>query len=209
MLAFSTRTLVLLLSSAVLLGATNTDARRILPKPILDSNHDLEPIAATATAPIYAHTQPPEQRIAHTIVHAHRQAEDTTKPLNDPSSVSSLLSRLSTATAANSAASTGSQAASATGTGTSSSSSIPFLSIGSEPTDFGSSSAATATATATAGGGGNGAAAALSVGSVKAGVVLAGALAAYMALGTCFLYLGLGLGLPRNSGFVQLWEQIT
>ena len=192
MLATSARTLVLL-SSAVLLGATDTDARRILPKPILDSNHDLEPIAATATAPIYAHTQPPEQRVAHTIVHAHRQAEETTKPLNDPSSVSSLLSRLSTATAASSASSTGSQsqAASATGTGpSSSSSSIPFLSIGSEPTDFGSSSAAAATATATAGGGGNGAAAALS-GSVKAGVVLAGALAAYMALGACFLCLGL------------------
>ena len=187
MLATSARTLVLL-SSAVLLGATDTDARRILPKPILDSNHDLEPepigFVATATAPIYAHTQPPEQRIAHTIVHAHRQAEDTTKPLNDPSSVSSLLSRLSTATAASS--STGS----ANATATSSSSSIPFLSIGSEPTDFGSSSAAaaTGTATATAGGGGNGAAAALSVGSVKAGVVLAGALAAYMALGACFLY---------------------
>lgn len=196
MLATSARTLVLL-SSAVLLGATDTDARRILPKPILDSNHDLEPepigFVATATAPIYAHTQPPEQRIAHTIVHAHRQAEETTKPLNDPSSVSSLLSRLSTATAASSASSTGSQsqAASATGTGpSSSSSSIPFLSIGSEPTDFGSSSAAAATATATAGGGGNGAAAALS-GSVKAGVVLAGALAAYMALGACFLCLGL------------------
>ena len=198
MLATSARTLALLLSSAVLLGATSTDARRILPKPILDSNHDLEPepIAATATAPIYAHTQPPEQRIAHTIVHAHRQAEETTKPLNDPSSVSSLLSRLSTATAASSASSTGSQsqAASATGTGTSSSSSsIPFLSIGSEPTDFGSSSAATAAATATAGGGGNGAAAALSVGSVKVGVVLAGALAAYMALGAsiCIQWMGI------------------
>ncbi|KAM5537181.1 hypothetical protein V8D89_009114 [Ganoderma adspersum] len=170
MLSTSSRALVLLFSGAALLGAT--DARRILPKP----DFDLEPVATTATAPIFAHTQPPEQRVGHTIV--HRQETTVTKPLNDPSSVSSLLSQLSTATAASSG--TGSANATAAATATSTSSSIPFLSIGSEPTDFGSSSAATATAKA--GGGGNGAAAVLSVGSVKAGIVLAGALAAYMAL---------------------------
>ncbi|PIL35391.1 hypothetical protein GSI_02117 [Ganoderma sinense ZZ0214-1] len=83
MLAPSSRTFVLLLTGAILFGTT--DARMIAPKP------DLEPPAVTvpATAPIYAHTQPPEQRIKHTIV--GRQDTAVTKPLNDPSSVSSLL----------------------------------------------------------------------------------------------------------------------